>query len=83
MVKISYAICVCNEHREIESLVNFLLKTKDEEDEVNILLDSGKATPEVRAVLDSYGDKVVVNEREKMPSNGLSMLKVWELVKFC
>jgi hypothetical protein len=63
MVKISYAICVCNEHRELESLVNFLLKVKDAEDEVNILVDTGKVTPEVRAVLESYGDKVVVNER--------------------
>jgi hypothetical protein len=48
----------------LESLVNFLLKVKDEGDEVNILVDSGKATPEVRAVLESYGDKIVVNERE-------------------
>ena len=64
MVKISYAICVCNEDRELNSLVNFLLKVKDEEDEVNILLDSKNVTPEVRKVLESYGDKIVVNERE-------------------
>jgi len=64
MVKISYAICVCNEHRELESLVNFLLKVKDEEDEINILLDSKNGTTEVRSVLESYGDKIVVNERE-------------------
>ena len=64
MVNISYAICVCTEHRELESLVNFLLKVKDEGDEVNILVDSGKATPEVRAVLESYGDNVIVNARE-------------------
>ena len=38
MVKISYAICVCNEDRELNSLVNFLLKVKDEDDEVNILV---------------------------------------------
>ena len=64
MVKISYAICVCNEDRELNSLVNFLLKVKDEEDEVNILVDSKNVTPEVRKVLESYGDKIVVNERE-------------------
>ena len=62
MVKISYAICVCNEHREVESLLNFLLKVKDAEDEINILVDSGKVTLEVRTVLESYGDKIVVNE---------------------
>jgi hypothetical protein len=53
MVKISYAICVCNEDRELNSLVNFLLKVKDEEDEVNILVDSTNVTPEVRKVLTS------------------------------
>ena len=64
MVNISYAICVCNEHRELKCLINFLLKVKDEGDEVNILLDSKNATPEVRTVLEFYGDKIVVNERE-------------------
>jgi hypothetical protein len=64
MVKISYAICVCNEDRELNSLVNFLLKVKDEEDEVNILVDSASVTPEVRKVLDSYGDRIVVNDRD-------------------
>ena len=63
MVKISYAICVCNEDRELNSLVNFLLKVKGEEDEINILVDSTKVTPEVREVLKSYDDKIVVNER--------------------
>lgn len=64
MVKISYAICVCNEDREVKSLINFLLKVKDEEDEVNVLLDSKNGTKEVRDILESYGDKIVVNERE-------------------
>lgn len=63
MVNISYAICVCNEDRELNSLVNFLLKVKGEEDEINILVDSTKVTPEVREVLKSYDDKIVVNER--------------------
>ena len=63
MVKISYAICVCNEDRELNSLVNFLLKVKGEEDEINILVDSTNVTPEVREVLKSYDDKIVVNER--------------------
>jgi hypothetical protein len=64
MVKISYAICVCNEDREVKSLINFLLKVKDEEDEINILLDSKNGTMEARSVLESFGDKIVVNERE-------------------
>lgn len=64
MVKISYAICVCNEDRELNSLINFLLKVKDEEDEINILVDAKNATQEVRDILKTYEDKIVVNERE-------------------
>jgi hypothetical protein len=64
MVKISYAICVCNEEREVKSLINFLLKVKDQEDEVNILFDSKNGTKEAKDVLESFGDKIVVNERE-------------------
>jgi len=64
MVKISYAICVCNEEREVKSLINFLLNVKDQEDEVNILFDSKNGTKEAKDVLESFGDKIVVNERE-------------------
>lgn len=64
MVKISYAICACNEERELSSLLNFLLKVKDEDDEINILYDSKNGTPGVRALLDRMGEAIVVNERE-------------------
>jgi len=36
-MKLSYAITVCNESRDLFSLVSFLLKVKDEEDEINML----------------------------------------------
>ena len=62
-MKVSYAICVCDEHREIDALVSFLLKVKDAEDEINVLMDSNKATQKVRDVLASYGESIVVNER--------------------
>ena len=39
-MKLSYAITVCNESRDLFSLVSFLLKVKDEEDEINILIDT-------------------------------------------
>ena len=64
MVKISYAICVCNEDREVKSLINFLLKVKDEEDEINVLFDLKNGTKEARDVLESFGEKIVMNERE-------------------
>lgn len=62
-MKVSYAICVCDEHRELDALIAFLLKVKDAEDEINVLADSNKVTEKVRGILASYGDSIVVNER--------------------
>lgn len=62
-MKISYAVCVCDEHVELRSLLSFLVKTVDAEDEINVLVDAGRVTPEVRGVLETFGDRVVVNER--------------------
>jgi hypothetical protein len=38
-MKISYAITVCNEFKEIQRLINFLLKNKRPEDEIVVLYD--------------------------------------------
>jgi cellulose synthase/poly-beta-1,6-N-acetylglucosamine synthase-like glycosyltransferase len=46
-MKISYAITVCNELKEITLLLNFLLKAKREEDEIVILFDKKNGSPEV------------------------------------
>lgn len=63
-MKISYAICVCNESRELYSLVNFLLKVKDDEDDINILVDKKHVTNSVKDVLKFFGEKIVTCERE-------------------
>ena len=63
-MKLSYAICVCNEHSELNSLLSFLSRVADSEDEINILVDSGKVTEEVRAVLKKFEKRIVVNERK-------------------
>ena len=63
-MKLSYAICVCNEHSELNSLLSFLSRAADSEDEINILVDSGKVTEEVRAVLKKFEKRIVVNERK-------------------
>jgi glycosyltransferase involved in cell wall biosynthesis len=63
-MKISYAICVCNEHSELNSLLSFLSRVADNEDEINILVDSGKVTDEVRDVLKKFEKRIVVNERK-------------------
>jgi hypothetical protein len=61
-MKLSYAICVCTEARELNDLLAFLKRVKDEEDEINILLDTSKVTDEVRKVLSKY-DNLTVSER--------------------
>ena len=45
-MKISYAITVCNEHKEIERLLTFLFEHKREQDQVVVQMDMN-ATPEV------------------------------------
>jgi hypothetical protein len=63
-MKISYAICVCNESKDIYSLISFLKKIKDSEDEINILVDSAHVSPQVRSVLEYFKDDIVQNERD-------------------
>ena|SRR6056300_401276 len=61
-MKLSYAICVCSESRELQELLNFLTHVKDDEDEINILVDTSNVTDEVRDVLRAY-DNLIINER--------------------
>ena len=51
-MKISYAIPVCNEHIELEKLLDLLAKYIDENDEIIVQCDKGNTTPEVHKVLD-------------------------------
>ena len=57
-MKISYAIPVCNEHIELEKLLDFLENHIQVEDEVVVQCDKGNTTPEVLKVLHSerYSD---------------------------
>ncbi len=62
-MRITYAICVCDEHNELNALLSFLTKVIDDEDDINILVDSGKVTEEVRCVLEKFKKRIIVNER--------------------
>ena len=62
-MKLSYAICVCDESRELDELILFLKTVKDDEDEIVILVDSGKVTDSVRNVLSKHKN-ILVSERE-------------------
>jgi hypothetical protein len=47
-MSISYAICVCNELRELKELLCFLNKVKRAQDEIIVLCDDNNTTEEVR-----------------------------------
>lgn len=51
---ISYTITACNEHEELDKLLNIIRINLKEEDEVVVQLDSEKTTDEVRAVVKKY-----------------------------
>ena len=56
-MKISYAITVCNEFEEIQKLLSLLLSNKRDEDEIVVLFDKGKGTPEVWSYLTQLKDE--------------------------
>ena len=53
-MKISYAITVCNEFVEIQRLVNFLVKNKQQQDEIVILYDESNGDIEIENYLRSH-----------------------------
>jgi hypothetical protein len=63
-MKLSYAITVCNESKDLYSLISFLKGVKDTEDEINILLDTLHGSQSVRNVLEYFKDDVIVFERD-------------------
>ena len=63
-MKLSYAITVCNESKDLYSLISFLKRTKDTEDEINVLVDTAHVTPQVLRVLEHFKDDIVTCERE-------------------
>jgi hypothetical protein len=61
---ISYAITVCNEKKEIEQLLDFLIKYKRKEDEICVLLDKPKSDLFIRDVLYVYSSKDLITLKE-------------------
>jgi len=53
-MKISYAITVCNEHKEIEKLLTFLFEHKRPEDQVVVQMDKDNVTDEVVKVCERF-----------------------------
>ena len=63
MTNITYAICVCDEAQQLDSLLNFLVKVKEVGDDINVLHDIGRTNDAVRHVLDKHKKNVTVLER--------------------
>ena len=59
-MKISYAIPVCNEYKEIEYLLKYLTKHKREQDEIVVQCDRGNTTEEVYKTLKEYPNIKVI-----------------------
>jgi len=60
-MKISYAIPVCNEYKEIEYLLEYLTKHKRDQDEIVVQCDQGNTTPEVYRVLQELTENTNVS----------------------
>lgn len=63
-MKISYAIAVCNESRELYSLVNFLKEVKEPGDDIDVLVDSAHVSNSVQKVIEHFKDHINVYTRD-------------------
>ena len=57
-MKISYGLTVCNEHKEIDNLIKYLLERISPEDEIVVVYDQNRITPETTQVLESYKENI-------------------------
>lgn len=63
-MKISYAITVCNELKEVSRLLNFLHQYKRPNDEICVLLDKPKASQELLNQLLYWSSKDIITLKE-------------------
>lgn len=61
-MRISYAIPVCYEHKELDRLLNLLVTNKRAEDEIVVQADFGNTTREVYEVVDKYKQAIKLVE---------------------
>ena len=66
-MRVTFAIGVCNESRELENLLHYLLdveKVCENGDDVNVLVDTSKVDLDTTNVLAWYGPRITTCERE-------------------
>ena len=81
-MKISYAITVCNELKEVSRLLNFLHQHKRSEDEICVLLDKPKASQQLLDELHYWSSKDVIILKESAFQGHFANWKN-ELTKIC
>jgi hypothetical protein len=57
-MKISYGLTVCDEHKEINNLIQYLLDKINSEDEIVVVYDQNRITSKTLSVLDTYKDNI-------------------------
>ena len=57
-MKISYGITVCDEHEELQHLIEFISPLIDEVDEIVVVYDQNRVTEKVTDVLEYYKDNI-------------------------
>jgi len=62
MIYISYAIPVCNEHKELDALLTMLKNGITPQDEIVVQCDQGNTTREVYEVINKHSDRIKVIE---------------------
>lgn len=67
---ISYTITACDEHNELERLLNYLRTSVKDNDEIILQLDSKKTTNEVRDVASTYAGRIPVLKVIEFPLDG-------------
>lgn len=55
-MKISYCITACNEYKELQRLLEFLVERRNSTDEIIVQTDSESTTPEVYDLVGSYAE---------------------------
>ncbi len=61
-MKLSYGLTVCNEHKEIKNLIEYLLPLIDPEDEIVVVYDKNRVTPQVMSVLEDHKERIFYYE---------------------
>jgi len=62
-MKLTYAVEVCTESRELEALLHFLVRVRDQGDEIHVLVDSSKVPFEVERVLKQFEAHISTDRR--------------------